>query len=127
MIQKNSYLSVIDNSGAKKVACINIYLGYKKRYAHIGEVILVSVKSLRSKRRKTSKVKKGEVIKALILRTKINNSLYSGDTFTFFENSVLILNKKNKILGTRLFGVIPKLFRQTRFLKICSVSLGIVM
>ena len=126
MIQKNSYLSIIDNSGAKNVSCIHIYLGFKKHYANIGQVILVSVKSLRSKRRKNAKVKKGEVLKALILRTKIAYKLYSGDSFTFFENSALLLNKKNKLLGTRLFGVVPKFFRTTRFLKICSVSLGVI-
>ena len=126
MIQKNSYLNIIDNSGAKNVSCIHIYLGHKKRYANIGEVILVSIKSLRSKRRKNSKVKKGEVLKALILRTKSPYKLHSGDTFTFFENSALLLSNKNKLLGTRLFGVVPKFLRKTRFLKICSVSLGVV-
>ena len=67
MIQNGTYLNVIDNSGAKKVYCIQVKGGYKKRYARIGDIITVSVKMLRTKRRATSKVKKGEVLKALIV------------------------------------------------------------
>jgi len=84
MIQTNTYLNVIDNSGAKNVSCIKVAPGYKKRYASIGDIITVSVKNLRSKRRATSKVKKGEVLKALVVRTKSNLKDYSGKTLKFF-------------------------------------------
>ena len=126
MIQTNTYLNVIDNSGAKNVACIKVAPGYKKRYAAIGDIITVSVKNLRSKRRATSKVKKGEVLKALIVRTKSNLKDYSGKTLNFFENSVVLLNNKNRLIGTRVFGVIPKIFRFTKHLKIASLSVGLI-
>lgn len=126
MIQTNTYLNVIDNSGAKNVSCIKVAPGYKKRYASIGDIITVSVKNLRSKRRATSKVKKGEVLKALIVRTKSNLKDYSGKTVNFFENSVVLLNNKNRLIGTRVFGVIPKIFRFTKHLKIASLSVGLI-
>lgn len=126
MIQNGSYLNIIDNSGAKEVSCIKVFPGYKRRYAYCGSTILVSVKSLRSKRRLNSKVKKGDVLKALVIRTKVPSKSFMGDSFTFFENSALLLNKSNKLLGTRIFGVIPKFFRQTKYLKICSLSLGLI-
>ena len=95
MIQVGTYLNVIDNSGAKKVACIKVYNGYKRRYAFVGDVVLVSVKSLRKKRRFSSKTKKGEVHKALVVRTKSELKNFINDSFIFFENSVVLLNKKN--------------------------------
>ena len=126
MIQKESYLSIIDNSGAKNVSCLKIYSGNESRYAYIGDVVLVSVKNLRAKRRSSAKVKKGELAKALVIRTKTPLNFFNGDSLSFFENSAVLLNKNNKLLGTRIFGVIPKFFRRTRFLKICSLSLGLV-
>ena len=126
MIQQGSFLTIIDNSGAKEVSCIKVRLGYKSRYAYIGDVIIGSIKTLRSKRRVNAKVKKGEIVKALIVRTQTNLSTFSGDSLKFFKSSAVILNKNNKFLGTRIFGVIPKIFRQTKYLKICSLSLGLV-
>ena len=79
MVQKGTFLKVIDNSGAKKVCCIHIVKGYRKRYAFIGDLVIVSVKSLRSKRRLFSRIKKGEVLKALIIRTKRNLASYSSE------------------------------------------------
>ena len=96
MIQNGTYLNVIDNSGAKKVYCIQVKGGYKKRYARIGDIITVSVKMLRTKRRATSKVKKGEVLKALIVRTKCGLKDYSNKSISFFENSVILLNNNNR-------------------------------
>jgi large subunit ribosomal protein L14 len=84
MIQNGTYLNVIDNSGAKNVCCIKVSPGYRNRYASIGDVITVSVKNLRTKRRATSKVKKGEVLKALVVRTKAPVKDYSNKTLTFF-------------------------------------------
>jgi len=110
----------------KNVSCIKVAPGYKKRYASIGDIITVSVKNLRSKRRATSKVKKGEVLKALVVRTKSNLKDYSGKTLKFFENSVVLLNNKNRLIGTRVFGVIPKIFRFTKHLKIASLSVGLI-
>ncbi len=124
MIQKGSKLNVIDNSGARFVSCIHVPCGYRRRYAFIKDIIVVSVKKLRNKRKLFSKVKKGEVIKALIVRTKTSLKSYSFESFCFKENSVVLRSKQNKI-GTRLFGVIPSIFRYTRYLKIVSLAAGL--
>jgi large subunit ribosomal protein L14 len=126
MIQNGTYLNVIDNSGAKVVYCIQVKGGYKKRYANIGDIITVSIKALRSKRRSTSKVKKGEVLKALVVRTKSGLTDYSNKSTKFFENSVILLNNNKRPIGTRIFGVLPKLFRYTKHLKIASLSSGLI-
>jgi|TARA_B110000879_G_scaffold211401_1_gene304003 large subunit ribosomal protein L14 len=126
MIQNGTYLNVIDNSGAKIVGCIQVKNGFKKRYASMGDIIVVSVKSLRNKRRITSKVKKGEVLKALIVRTKSRIKESSNKSINFFENSVILLTNNNRPLGTRIFGVLPKFFRFTKHFKIASLSAGLI-
>ena len=126
MIQNGTYLNVIDNSGAKQVYCIKVLTGYRKRYAFMGDTVIVSVKSLRVKRRLTSKIKKGDVLKALVIRTKMPLVLSSSERLGFFENSVILLSKQNKLLGTRIFGSIPKFFRYTKFLRILSLSSGFI-
>jgi large subunit ribosomal protein L14 len=126
MIQSGTYLNVIDNSGAKVASCIKVISGYRRRYAHIGDIITISIKSLRSKRRSVSKTKKGEVYKAVVVRTKTVKKSFCGDNLGFLENSAVLLNKQNKFIGTRIFGSVPKSFRYTKFLKIASLSLGLV-
>lgn len=126
MIQNGSYLNVIDNSGAKTVYCIKVISGFKRRYAVIGDLITVSIKVLRSKRRASSKTKKGEIYRAVIVRVRQKKNLFSGDSIKFFENSVVLLNKQNKFIGTRVFGTVPKVLRYTKFLKIISLSSGTV-
>ena len=126
MIQNGTYISVVDNSGAKTALCIKVLSGFRRRYANIGDTIMVSIKSLRGKRRLVSKTKKGEIYKAVVIRTKSTKSFFSGDSLHFFENSVILLNKQNKLLGTRIFGAVPRLFRYTKFLKIASLAAGLV-
>jgi len=126
MIQSGTYLNIVDNSGARIAFCIKVLSGYRRRYAYTGDVITISIKSLRSKRRASSKTKKGEIHKALIIRTKIQKKIFSGDKLQFTENSAVLLHKQNKFLGTRIFGSVPKLFRFTKYLKIISLSSGIV-
>ncbi len=126
MIQKGSFLNVIDNSGAKIVCSLHLPMGYRKRYAFLGDVIIVSVKKLRSKRKSLSKVKKGAVLKALIVRVVKSYCSHASERLSFFENSVVILGKNNKFLGTRIFGSIPYKFRHSRFLRIFSLSSGTV-
>jgi len=126
MIQSGSYLSVVDNSGAKTALCIKVLSGFRRRYAGIGDTIMVSIKSLRGKRRLVSKTKKGEICKAVVIRTKSTKSSFSGDRLYFFENSIILLNKQNKFLGTRIFGSVPRFFRYTKFLKIASLAAGLV-
>jgi large subunit ribosomal protein L14 len=125
MIQKGSKLTVIDNSGARFVSCIHVSGGYRRRYALIGDTIVVSVKKLRNKRKLFAKVKKGDVIKALIIRTKTCLKSYSAEYLNFKENSVILFNKQNKLIGTRLFGIIPSHFRYTKHLKIVSLASGL--
>lgn len=126
MIQSGTLLNVVDNSGAKIVCCIKVSSGYKRRYAFIGDTILVSVKALRSKRKSLSKIKKGEISKALIVRTKTLTKVYTGESLTFFENSVILLNNQNKPIASRVFGSISQKFRYTRHLRIASMSAGLI-
>lgn len=126
MIQSGTFLNVLDNSGARLVSCIKVSKGYKKRYSKTGDVITVSVKSIRQKKNVMSKVRKGEVVKALIIRTKKNETGKFFERINFNENSAVLLNKQYKFLGTRIFGPVPKYFRFTRFLKIISMSSGTI-
>lgn len=124
MIQNGTYLNIVDNSGAKVACCIKVMIGYKRRYARIGDLVMISIKSLRTKRRFSSKTKKGEVYRALLIRAKVNKVSYNGDFNSFFENSAVLLTKQNKLLGTRIFGSISKSFRYTKYLKLLSLSAG---
>jgi len=124
MIQKGSYLNVLDNSGARKVMCIKILnSGYKQRYASIGSVILVSIKSIKFS--KNIKVKKGEIHRAVIIKTRTNRKPLECIYRQYFENSVILLNKQHKLLGTRIFDRIPKELKTSKFLKLVTISPGI--
>jgi len=126
MIQVNTSLNIIDNCGGKKAYCIKVSKGYRKRYSYIGDIVLVVIKSIRSKRRLTSKVKKGDLYNALIIRTKFEKKGLSGDAIKFLKNSVVILNKQKRLVGTKIFGAIPKHFRFTKFMRLISLSSGII-
>lgn len=124
MIQVGTFLKVIDNSGAKLAFCIRILnAGYNQRYAKIGSIILVSIKSLRSV--KNLKVKKGDISKAVVIKTKSKSHTYSYNYKNYYENSIILLNKQNKALGTRIFSKIPQTFKYTKFLKLTTLSLGV--
>jgi large subunit ribosomal protein L14 len=124
MIQSGTFLRAIDNSGAKNLECIKIVnSGYKQRYANIGSLILVSIKSL--KKNSISKVQKGELHRALIIRTKTKKFSYSFNYRNYFENSAVLLNKQNKLIGTRIFGSVPRELKYSKFLKLISTSAGI--
>ena len=125
MIQVGTVLNVIDNCGAKKAYCIRILENSKKRYAKTGDLVLVVIKTLRKKRRSSSKVKKGEIFTALVVRTKKKVSFSFSDDFSFLENSIILLNKQHKFIGTRIFGPIPKSFRSTKYMRIFSLSSGV--
>jgi large subunit ribosomal protein L14 len=124
MVQNGSFLGVIDNSGAKKVMCIQVInSGYRQRYANIGSLILVSVKSIRFS--KNIKIKKGGVYRAVIIKTKVSRFSFSFNYKNYFENVVILLNAQNKLIGTRIFGVIPKQFKYSKFLKLTTLSSGV--
>jgi large subunit ribosomal protein L14 len=120
MIQIKTNLSVSDNSGAKEVSCIKVLGSSNYTHAKLGDFILVSVRQLRSKGNK--KVVKGEVCLALILRTKKESHNFEGSSIKFSTNSVILLTKTKKILGTRIFGVLPKKLKQKKKLKFISLG-----
>ena len=124
MIQIGTFIKVIDNSGAKVVLCIRFLNGFKRRHANIGDIIVVVVKALRVKRRAYVKVTKGAVLYALITQSKRGLKTLSGDQVQFFRCSVVLLNRTKKLVGTRIFGVLPKKFRYTRFMRVLSLSSG---
>jgi large subunit ribosomal protein L14 len=126
MLQKGSYLNVVDNSGAKIASCIHNVSNPTSRYALLGHIILVTIKKLRVKRRFASKIKKGALAYGLIVRTKIFRNSYFGDKLKFYENSIILFFKKTyNLIGTRVFGLLPKFFRFTQFMRILSLCTGI--
>lgn len=112
MIQNESILKVCDNSGAKLVKCIKILGFSKKKYAKIGDFIKVSVKKIFFN---NSKVKKGDVYNSLVIRTIYKYNRFNGSFLSFNDNSVLLLNSKNDVIGSRIFGPIPKELRNISF------------
>lgn len=125
MIQQQTVLNVSDNSGAKLVRCIKVLGGLKKKTANIGDIIVVSVLKLRNKSKKTSKVKKGEVLKALIIRTKSKIAKSDGSFIWFGNNSVSLLNRQNKPVGNRVLGPLPVSFISSNFSKVISTAVAI--
>ena len=126
MIQQRTILKVSDNSGAKTVRCIKVLGGFKKKYAKLGDLIVVSVQQLRNKSKTTSKVKKHEVYQALVIRTKVGYKRNNGFQNLFNENSVILINKQGNPVSTRILGPIPKTLKIKRFQKFISISAGLV-
>lgn len=126
MIQQQTLLKVLDNSGAKTLKCIKVLGGYKKKNAYLGDFIIVSIKELRNKAKKTSKVKKGEVYKALILKTKTKHTNKDGSSLFFNSNAACLINNQNKPFGSRILGPIPKYFKQGKFSKFTNISVGTI-
>ncbi len=125
MIQKGSILRVVDNSGGKFVRCIRVISGLKKKYAGVGDLILVSVRQLRKKRRSISKVRKGFVVLALIIRLKWSRYNSFGSKVFFFENSVILLHKETKqLIGSKIFGFLPVVLRYSNFMRVLSIGAG---
>lgn len=124
MIQQQTILRVADNSGAKYVKCIKVLGGFKRKFAFTGDIIVVSVFRLRNKFKLTSKVKKGEVYKAIILKTKQNYQNKTGFKNISNDNSVCLINKQGKPIATRIFGLIPRSLKKHKWIKISSLSTG---
>nr|AEP20723.1 ribosomal protein L14 [Kryptoperidinium foliaceum endosymbiont] len=119
MIQQETILKVADNSGAKTVKCIKVLGGFKKRYAGLGDIIVISVQQLRNKSKSTSKVLKGGVFRALVVRTKKRYKKRDGSVFLLEENAVALINKQGNPIGTRILGPVPKSFKEKKIYKIC--------
>jgi large subunit ribosomal protein L14 len=118
MIQTETKLKVADNSGAKLVACIKVLGGSKRRYATIGDVIIVSVKEAIP----NSKVSKGSVMRAVIVRTAKEIRRPDGSYIKFDENSAVLINAQNEPIGTRIFGPVARELRAKKFMKIISLA-----
>jgi large subunit ribosomal protein L14 len=117
MIQQESRLSVADNSGAKEVLCIRVLGGSKKRYATVGDKIVVSVKSALP----SGEAKKGTVSKAVVVRTKKEIRRADGSYIRFDDNAVVLLNNVNEVRGTRIFGPVARELRE-KYMKIVSLA-----
>ena len=118
MIQGFTRLNVADNSGAKEIMCIKVLGGYKRRYASVGDVIVASVK----KALPTGKVKKGKVIKAVVVRTKKEIQRENGSLIRFDDNAAVIIDDKKEPIGTRIFGPVSRETRYAGFMKIVSLA-----
>lgn len=122
MIQTKTQLDVADNSGARRVGCIKVLGGSKRRYASIGDVIVVSVKDAIP----NGKIKKGEVFKALVVRTKSGIRRADGSLIRFDNNAVVLLNNQLQPVGTRVFGPVTRELRTENFMKIVSLALEVL-
>ena len=118
MIQMQSRLGVADNSGAKSVMCIKVLGGSKRRYANVGDIIKVAVREAIP----TGKVKKGQVVNALVVRTKKGVRRRDGSLIKFDENAAVLLNQQNAPIGTRVFGPVTRELRSGNFMKILSLA-----
>jgi large subunit ribosomal protein L14 len=118
MIQQESILQVADNSGARRVACIRVLGGTRRRYASIGDVIVVSVKDAIP----NSRVKKGEVRKAVVVRTRRHVGRPDGSYIRFDDNAAVLIDNQREPVGTRIFGPVARELRAKRFMKIVSLA-----
>ncbi len=118
MIQTQSYLEVADNSGARRVMCIKVLGGSKRRYARVGDLIKVTVKEAIPR----GKVKKGQVITAVVVRTKKGVRRPDGSLIKFDENAAVLLNAQEAPIGTRIFGPVTRELRGEKFMKIISLA-----
>jgi large subunit ribosomal protein L14 len=118
MIQMQSNLEVADNSGAKRVMCIKVLGGSKRRYATVGDTIVVSVKEAMPRGR----VKKGDVVKAIVVRVSKDLKRKDGSTIRFDSNAAVLVNKQGEPIGTRIFGPVPRELRARNQMKIVSLA-----
>jgi large subunit ribosomal protein L14 len=118
MIQTQSYLEVADNSGARRVMCIKVLGGSKRRYARVGDLIKVSVKEAIPR----GKVKKGQVMTAVVVRTRKGVRRPDGSLIKFDDNAAVLLNNQDAPIGTRIFGPVTRELRGEKFMKIISLA-----
>ena len=118
MIQTETRLRVADNSGAKLVSCIKVLGGSKRRYASLGDIIVVAVKEAMP----NSKVKKGEVVRAVIVRTAKEIRRVDGSHIRFDDNSAVLISQQGEPIGTRIFGPVARELRAKQFMKIISLA-----
>ncbi len=122
MIQMQTRLFVADNSGAKEIQCIKVLGGSRRRYARIGDIIVASVKEAAV----GGTCKKGEVVKAVIVRTKKELGRPDGSYIRFDDNAAVVINNQNEPVGTRIFGAVARELRDKNFMKIISLASEVV-
>jgi large subunit ribosomal protein L14 len=118
MIQVQTMMNVADNSGAKKVMCIRVLGGSRRRYAYVGDVVIVSIKSAIP----NSQVKKGSVVRAVVVRTKKEFGRRDGTYIRFSDNAAVLVNETGEPRGTRIFGPVARELRERKFMRIVSLS-----
>jgi len=118
MIQMQTYLRVADNTGAKQLMCIKVLGGSKRRYATIGDIIVASVKEATP----NSRIKKGDVVKAVVVRTAKEVGRPDGSYIKFDENAAVLIDAKKEPIGTRIFGPVGRELRSRQFIKILSLA-----
>jgi len=124
MIQQQSILKVIDNSGAKTVKCLKVLSSSKMQKSLSGTLLIVVIKQLKTKLKTIPKVKKGQLYKALVIQSKSKFKKANGMVFLFNKNLVVLLNKQNNLIGSRLFGTIPKSLKLLKNIKFMALSTG---
>lgn len=122
MIQIYSNLEVADNTGARRIRCIQVMGGTRRRYAHIGDIITASVREALP----NSSVKKGDVVKAVVVRTKQDTQRPDGTTIRFDSNAAVLINPNLEPRGTRIFGPVPRELRERGFMRIISLAPEVV-
>ena len=118
MVQTRTILEVADNSGARKVQCIKVLGGSRRRYAYLGDIILVSIKEALP----NTKVKKGDTARAVVVRTRREYQRTDGSYIKFDSNSAVLINKDKEPIGTRIFGPVARELRAKKFMKIISLA-----
>ena len=118
MIQMQTYLSVADNSGAKKLQCIKVLGGSKRKYARVGDVVVASIKEALP----NSKVKKGEIHRAVVVRTAKEIARQDGSYIRFGDNAAVLINPQGQPIGTRVFGPVARELRARQFMRIISLA-----
>jgi large subunit ribosomal protein L14 len=118
MVQNNTKLNVADNTGARKVQCIKVLGGTRRRYGSVGDIIVVSIKSAVP----GGSVRKGEISKAVVVRTKKEIGRQDGSYVRFDDNAVVLINEQNEPKGTRIFGPVARELREKQFMKIVSLA-----
>lgn len=127
MIQQKTILKIVDNSGAKTARCIKILGGYKKKYAVLGDTVIVSIQEFKKiNLKKNIENKKKEIFKALVIRTKSTFNKSNGCQLNFTENSIVLMNKQKEPFSTRIIGPVTKFLKKRKLSKFVSISSGTI-
>ena len=118
MIQPETFLEVADNSGAKKIKCIKVLGSSKRRYAHVGDIVTASVREVQA----NGPMKKGQVVRAVIVRTRKATRRPDGSYIKFDRNAAVLIDAQKNPLGTRIFGAVPRELRDGNFMRIVSLA-----